>query len=304
MSLYSAYGLGIRSAVDLPGRVADSEPMDPNVAIALENVPHPDGFTNVTSTLKVFATPDEVIYEFDGVGRVAVRNGRRIDLDLETAPEDPRLHHFLLGPAMGMLLHQRGVAVLHGSVVAIDGAAVGFLGGSSAGKSTLAAAFHRAGHSICADDLAVVTDKNPPTVRPGFPLLKLGPSGDGRPVRGNDGLTPVTRSFETSSAVKRFYRARRFTAEPVPLDRVYILDQGDSVSIEEIPPRHRIRHLVSHAYARNRLRATESEADYFDRVADIVDRVPVKRLRFPDDPDTIPNIVTAVTGDLDHAVRG
>ena len=74
--------------------------------------------------------------------RYAITAGSRIIVD--AAPEVParNVRLFLLGSAMGMLIHQRGLLPLHANAVEIDGRAVAFMGRSGAGKSTLAAWFH------------------------------------------------------------------------------------------------------------------------------------------------------------------
>ena len=66
---------------------------------------------------------------------------------------EPPLRTFLLGPALAVLLHQRGRLVLHAGAVAVNGRVAAFLGGPSWGKSTTTAALDRRGHGIMADDV-------------------------------------------------------------------------------------------------------------------------------------------------------
>ena len=78
-----------------------------------------------------------------------------------TAEDNPQqiwgdLCGWVLGSVMAYAMCLRGLPVLHGSVVAIDGQAVGLLGTSGAGKSTLAAALVAAGGRLLADDHLVV----------------------------------------------------------------------------------------------------------------------------------------------------
>jgi hypothetical protein len=116
-----------------------------------------------------------------GIGTFLVRDGREILVDPDPDAGDALLQLALLGPVLAALLQQRGDLVLHASAVEIDGAAVGFLGGRGAGKSTMAAALLRRGYPLLTDDiLAVSLEDGSPRVLPGFPQLKLWPDAVAR----------------------------------------------------------------------------------------------------------------------------
>ena len=67
----------------------------------------------------------------------------------------------MLGTALGVLLHQRGLFALHASGVATPSGAWLFTGHSGAGKSTLVAWLHRRfGWPILSDDVTVVETAN------------------------------------------------------------------------------------------------------------------------------------------------
>lgn len=66
---------------------------------------------------------------------------------------------FLLGPVLGVVLRLRGVTCLHASAVALGGKAIAFMGVPGAGKSTTAALFARNGHSILADDITALAER-------------------------------------------------------------------------------------------------------------------------------------------------
>ena len=110
-----------------------------------------------------------------GVARYSIRSGNAIRIAPHPRADLANIRLFLLGSAMGMLLHQRRLLPLHANAVVIDGRAVAFLGRSGAGKSTLAAAFHDRGFAVVSDDVCAVRfdERGSPTISPGLPRLRL-----------------------------------------------------------------------------------------------------------------------------------
>ena len=83
--------------------------------------------------------PGLVRFRWPGVGACEVRDGREIAVDPAPGVDADLLSTYLLGPALGVLLHQRGGLVLHASAVTVGGGCVAFLADAGWGKSTLAA---------------------------------------------------------------------------------------------------------------------------------------------------------------------
>jgi hypothetical protein len=81
----------------------------------------------------------------------------------------------VLGPAIAIALELRGLFCLHGSAVALGGAAVAFVGPKHHGKSTIATALTTHGGQLIGDDLLVVRPGPPATVRPGIASVRLWP---------------------------------------------------------------------------------------------------------------------------------
>jgi len=61
------------------------------------------------------------IMRIAGVATYAMRGGRDIDVDVEAGADAAEVRVYLLGSALGVLLHQRGELPLHVSAVVIDG---------------------------------------------------------------------------------------------------------------------------------------------------------------------------------------
>jgi len=111
-------------------------------------------------------------FAVEGVGRFRITDGQRIAWQKEhPLVSDQDVRTYLLGSAVGALLIQRGMTVMHGNALERDGRAIVCLGPSGAGKSTLAYALMRQGWRLLADDLVAITPDG--MVLPGIPRIKL-----------------------------------------------------------------------------------------------------------------------------------
>lgn len=159
--------------------------------------------------------PGRVLLQVDGVARYLVEEGRCITLAREPGADDDDLRTFLLGPAFGALLQQRGELVLRASVVGRDGAAVVLLGPGGAGKSSLAWALSRRGWAVLADDLGVVrADATGALVAvPGWTELKAWPSA----------FVPAEEWPRVRRGVEKRRRPIAAGASALPITRVCVL---------------------------------------------------------------------------------
>jgi hypothetical protein len=107
------------------------------------------------------------------VARFLVTEGRDIAFETENGTSTEDVAIFLCGTVFGILLHQRGLIVLHASAVRVGDKAVLFCGPSGAGKSTLAAALVKHGYPLMTDDFCVVAMAETPTVQSDGRQLKL-----------------------------------------------------------------------------------------------------------------------------------
>jgi hypothetical protein len=139
---YFAYGLALRSEIPLPELVPAAAPFgtEPGDAV-LRLGPVPSRPTALDAAgVGFWANGDEACHVSEKVGSFLVRHGREIVIEPAPGVEDRVLRLSLLGPALGLLLHQRGLLVLHASVVTHGGSTVAILGSNGWGKSTIAAA--------------------------------------------------------------------------------------------------------------------------------------------------------------------
>jgi hypothetical protein len=172
MWAYRAFGFSIGSAMPLP-ELLESAPVGPpdvrlRCGIPLADLPagvEAEPFIETGAGVSQIRTP---------AGRIRIADGCAIDLDPTAGAADVDLSPYVLGSALAILCHQRGLLPLHASAVAVQGGAVAFVGASGAGKSTLAASLARAGFQVLCDDLCAVTFRaEQPVFELGVTRLKL-----------------------------------------------------------------------------------------------------------------------------------
>jgi hypothetical protein len=280
---YYAYGLEIDSELALPELASQSSPVSAVVSIRVgsverrgSNVPERDHY----------ASPEEIVLSYEGVARLRIAGGREILVDPEPDADASVLRLCLLGPAMGVLLHQRGMLVLHASAVRVAGGASIFLGGKGWGKSTLAAYLHTRGCDLVADDIVPIelADDGTARVYPGSPHCKLWPHAAGFLGFDLDALPRLQPDLE-----KRDARAiGPFSLEPLPLRRVYVIAYGDRVEVEPVEPREALLELVRHSYLLRFLLASGTHGPHFRQCSALVHSVGLHRLTRPADIERLP----------------
>src|SRR5947208_16055977 len=131
---------------------------------------------------------------------------------------------YLLGQVLSFALIARGLEPLHATaVVVVGGGAVGFLGDCGRGKSTLGAAFVRAGHALLTDDLRVLrADAGGLRAAAGPPRIRLFPAAAGRVLGGGVRGTPMNNR----GGKLVFALGERAARDAVPLRALYVLRRG------------------------------------------------------------------------------
>jgi hypothetical protein len=290
---YRAYGLGVHSEFALPEMTEMPSSGDVRVGRASFDRTQPEGAYRGQT---FWALGDVTCIEIDEVGAFLVREGREILVDPDKAAEESALRLQILGPCLAVILHQRGFLMLHASVVAIEGGAVGFLGGPHWGKSTTAAAFHARGHSLIADDVLAIDPhgEGSPLVQPGFPQMKLWPDAADSLGEALEALPRLHPKLD-----KRAHRIQeRFQEGSVPLKRLYVLDRGDRHAILPLSLQEGLVELIRHSYTVRLLEATGTRERHFHQCSGLVKKVPVNRLQRSMDLNSLAELVALVEADL------
>lgn len=227
------YGLSVRSGLRLPGPQAHRTP-----DVELLPRSHGSGWPRPAGTGA--EARDWFAHRTfpDGTSHLCWRglfeflispDGRRIEWHRLPRASNEALRTYLLSQVLSFSLLARGREPLHASAVAVHGRVVAFVGDCGVGKSSLAAAFLRAGHPLVTDDLLVLSEEDGRClVQPGIPRIKLYPRvarqllGVRRTApRMNPGTAKLVLPLSRSQSVR----------SALPLDRLYLLRRGPAVRI-------------------------------------------------------------------------
>ena len=290
MHSYAAFGLGISSELKLPELVRADAASD----VVIRRGDQLKGVMPLIGVHGQWTTAEGTHIYWDDVGTLTVRDGNEIVVRAVRNAEERRMRMLLLGAAMGVLLHQRGVLVLHGSAIEVDGEACVFVGPRGWGKSTIAAGMVERGHRLLADDVVAIDfDANgAPTVQPAFPQLKLWP--DAIAALGQD---PGRLRRLSSGFNKRERRVRAgFRTSPVRLKHIFVLAVGPCVEVQESQPHTALLDLIANLYvARFGTELLDRrQGDHLPLCAKVSRNVPICRLNRPSDLQLIPSTVELV----------
>ena len=200
-----------------------------------------------------------------------------------------------LNQVLPLALSKRGKLVIHASAVELppDRAAI-FAGRSGSGKSSLAAAFATAGCPFLSDDgLVVEEDGYGYRAAPSHPSIRLWNDSEDAVI----GAGPQAMSTARAPSKKRFDAQGPivFCREPRPLSCVYFLGEADAA----VPQFERL--AASQAlieWVRNSFLLDPEErpllASHFERLTNLVVRLPCFRLRYPRRFDALGSVRRAI----------
>ncbi len=295
MFSYSAYSLGIKSDLHLPEFLAIDVGCDVTIRLDVNSTPTAYVPLEVADKPAYFKiTSEEAIIFVKDIGVFLVNDGREVVVIPAPRVDDRLIRLYIVGTVMAVLLYQRGLLVLHASVVNINGCAVAFLGKSGAGKSSTAAALLARGHEIVADDVAAINmGANPATVFPGFPQIKLSTEA------------AVSLGYDAESLLllhpleeKRGYRiTQRFSQSPLLLKRIYVLAEA-ALNIEPIRPQEAVIELVRHSRPTTLFHS--GGAPHFLQCASLVKELTIYRLQRPRSLSLLPDLAQLVE---EHVAR-
>jgi hypothetical protein len=219
-------------------------------------------------------------------------------LTLDGAPE-AAFKTYMLGHLISYVLLGLGVETLHAASIVIHGEAIGLLGDSARGKSTLSAAFLQAGYSLLTDDFLVLRRSGDDFVAyPGFPRIKLYEQVARHLIAEDHKGTPMTPHRRT----KMIYPLAGHS-EPVRLRALYSLASPKTVvgtkdvKLELLNEREAYLDLTENSF-NARVKTPQRLASQFQWATQVVKKIPVKRLSYPRVMHILPDVIRTVQEDL------
>ncbi|TPK99796.1 serine kinase [Mesorhizobium sp. B2-4-12] len=294
---YRAYGLTVASDVALP----ELEPAGPAVAdvlIAIGTIDMPKPSPEAATIFRF--EPERQYLAWHAVGAFLISDGCRIDVEPAPGADDALLAFPLLGPVMALLLHRRGLLVLHASAIAVAGKGAVFMGDKGAGKSTTASALIRAGHELLTDDIVALdlTNSDAPMIVPGFPQIKLAADAAAAISLAKAEVRP-----QVHPAIEKMQHRLHgaFSGDTVPVARIYVLERGQTAEITPLPGIAALPAIIKFSYVTRFGRAALSgdlAAVHFRHCSGIANHVGVCRLEVLTGLDRIGEAVELIETDL------
>lgn len=291
---FSAYGLTIQSSFNLPELTSELDcGQKSDVKIYTDKLAPPK-LQPTDSNLLCSIEQDSAYIYWHEIGTILVKEGTEIIVDPIDNLDEQILRIFLLGAAIGLILHQRGLMVLHGNSININGKGICFVGDRGFGKSTVSAGLYFQGYPIVSDDVtAIKFDSSQAYLIPGYGRLKLWEdSAEALGLKPQD-LPLVHPRYE-----KREYLVPEpIDTQSVPLKCIYVLGGAEELTIEALSPREALFKIMQNSYCTRFLEEmykTLSAAEHFQQCSNLVNKTKVFSLKRTQDLTTLPKLINSI----------
>jgi len=235
MFCYQAYKVNIYSDFSLPELLKGGSGEDVYIQKGKVKPPILETTSIQRQGIEVLfgGSTQEAYLRWQGIATLLAKDGTTLIVDPDSDNIEPQLLNlYILSEALGIILYQRGLFLLHASAIKIGEQVVIFAGPPGAGKSTTAAAFAQCGYTVLADDMVAISLDNAGKVMvyPAFPQIKIWPSA----VKGL-GYNPSSLPPLFSGSRKRVIRQKEnFPVEPFPLAHIFFLEDGANLKFTKM----------------------------------------------------------------------
>ena len=212
---------------------------------------------------------------------------------------------YLLGMVLSFWLERQGILVLHTSAIVFQDRVVAFLSNHGGGKSSLAAKLMQIGYPLHTDDLLAVERFHGAFIgRPGYPQMRLWP----------DQAQHFLGYWQDLEIIHPAYTKRRvpvghggfgtFCNNSLPLLCIYIperrnqKDGSKTIEIVSISPMDTLIEIVRNSFIPHIVEAAGLQPQRLNFLAQIANKVPIRRLVYPSSLENLPLVCDKVLEDL------
>jgi hypothetical protein len=299
--LYSAFGLRIRSNIEIPGFLRVSAEVPADVTVTFGDLPawldrsfppdrdvwhlSPDLGRNGVPSSRVWKVGDGAYFRIfydDATDCVVDQKGTNVWICWRAPNTVEDVVPYLQGQLLGLVQRLRGMTCLHASSIVVRESAIAIAGPKGSGKSSTAAAFLRMGYPVIADDVTPVYEEAGRfMVHPAHARLWLNPDMVEMLYGSSDALPQSAPSWE-----KRYLDLNATgpgqPREPKPLGAIYVLaeraNEPDRPTVGEAGPHDAMLELLCNTYI-NHLLDPESRSREFALLSRLQHSVPLRVIR-------------------------
>jgi hypothetical protein len=228
-------------------------------------------------------------------------DGTRVHCQPRPGVPAETIRHLLLDQVMPLVVSRRGGPVLHASAVAGPEGAIGFIGDTGLGKSTLAASLTKRGLRLITDDCLVLREQDGGFVAlPTYPGLRVHKRSLDA-LLGTGLALPEVAHYTDKKRLGPDNTNLGFTHQPALLRRLYFLgaaspDSRNSESCVEFSRMPQGRALVELIRTSLRLDCQDHKRLQleFENCEHLIRSIQLEKLTFPRNFDLLPDVCEAI----------
>jgi len=297
MTTWRACGLRFESDFDLRPLPHEAGTEKPDITVRRAEV-SPDGIENPLLTRALAQIGNGCVwFDVPGIARFRVDDGHDIRVDPYPEADEKSIVLFLLGSALGAVLHQRGFLVLHANAVRVGDGVVLFAGASGVGKSTAAAAMLERGHQVLAADVTAINDSG--EFAAGIPRLKSWQDVLGKMDTSLEGLERIRLQidkYHLPMPVQEF-------GQPLAVRAIYILNTANEMKpghfeLKHLEGKNKFIVLKRQTYRSHFMQGMGLKSRHLKLCATLAQRTPIARIVRPSSRFNAPQLAERVLKDL------
>lgn len=277
MFYYQAFNLCFESDVTLP-RLKQIQAAKVDVSIRLGKVSK-SGLANPNEAGPNLHLAHQTLwFNVPNIARFLVKDGNSVIVEPYPKADFQSVKLYLLGSAIGAIIHQRHQLILHGNAIKVGDESLIFCGPSGIGKSTLAAGFYQHGFSILADDLAVIDSQN--RALPSYPQIKLWKdSADHMQINTND-----LKQIHLQGSKFEYPIESGYYNAPLKVDTVFILHKHSANHFEicEVTGLQKVIPLQQQTYRKSFVKGLGLNQQHLQNCANLARSARVIRILRPE----------------------